>query len=184
MPKYIVNAAGDQFFCPDSSQFYYDDLVGEKLLRYVPNAEHSLKDTDAIESIIAFHSTVVAGTPRPRYGWRFESDGSIHVTTETKPTAVLLWQATNSKTRDFRVDTIGRAYTSSPIAEDSSGHYVARLHPPTSGWTASFVELTYDVGASFPLKVTTAVRVLPETLPYPDLDPAKAPFEPWAKKRE
>ncbi len=50
MPKLIVNAAGDEFFLPDSSQFYFDDLVGEKHLRYVPNSDHSLRDTDAMET--------------------------------------------------------------------------------------------------------------------------------------
>src|SRR5215813_15312983 len=28
MPKFIVNSAGDQYFLPDSSQFYFDDLKG------------------------------------------------------------------------------------------------------------------------------------------------------------
>ncbi len=37
MPKFVLNAAGDQFFLPDSSQFYWNDLRGEKYLRYVPN---------------------------------------------------------------------------------------------------------------------------------------------------
>src|SRR5262249_23844892 len=48
LPKYIVNAGGDQFFLPDSSQFYFADLKGEKLLRYVPNAGHSLRGSDAM----------------------------------------------------------------------------------------------------------------------------------------
>lgn len=48
MPKYVVNAAGDQYFLPDSSQFYFDDLPGEKYLRYVPNTDHSLKNSDAV----------------------------------------------------------------------------------------------------------------------------------------
>ena len=43
MPKYLVNASGDQFFLPDSSRFYFDDLKGEKHLRYEPNASHSLE---------------------------------------------------------------------------------------------------------------------------------------------
>ncbi len=30
MPKFLINAADDQFFLPDSSQFYFDDLKGEK----------------------------------------------------------------------------------------------------------------------------------------------------------
>ena len=47
MPKYVVNAGGDQYFPPDSSKFYFDDLVGPKYLRYVPNADHSLRGSDA-----------------------------------------------------------------------------------------------------------------------------------------
>src|SRR5262249_29433953 len=34
MPKLLVNASGDQFFLPDSSQFYFSDLKGENHLRY------------------------------------------------------------------------------------------------------------------------------------------------------
>jgi hypothetical protein len=41
------------------------------------------------------------------------------------------------------------------------------VRPPGRGWTAAFVELTFDVGGSVPLKLTTAVRVVPDTLPFP-----------------
>jgi PhoPQ-activated pathogenicity-related protein len=54
MPKFIINSAGDQYFVPDSSQFYFDCLAGEKYLRYVPNTDHSLKGSDAHESAFAF----------------------------------------------------------------------------------------------------------------------------------
>jgi PhoPQ-activated pathogenicity-related protein len=177
MPKYIVNASGDQFFCPDSSQFYYDELPEEKLLRYVPNADHGLGGSDALESIIAFYWTVLKGTKRPKYSWTFEADGSIRVSTPDQPSQVLLWQANNPKARDFRVDTIGKAYTSTPLEEESPGVYVGRIEPPAAGWTAYFVELAYDVGAPAPLKVSTGVRVAPDRLPYADIDPAAAPYE-------
>ena len=45
---FIINAGGDQFFCPDSSQFYYDGLKEERHLSYVPNGDHSLRGTDAL----------------------------------------------------------------------------------------------------------------------------------------
>lgn len=178
MPKYVVNASGDQYFPPDSSQFYYDDLKGEKYLRYVPNADHSLRDSDAQESIIAFYQTVLTGKPRPKYSWTFETDGSIRVKTADAPKAVILWQATNPAARDFRVKTIGKAYQSQPLKEESSGVFTGKIATPEKGWTAFFVELTYDVGQAFPLKLSTAVRILPDTLPFADLDPAKAPLEP------
>jgi PhoPQ-activated pathogenicity-related protein len=177
MPKFVVNAAGDQYFPPDSSQFYFNDLQGEKYLRYVPNADHGLRDSDAMESIIAFYQTVLSGKPRPKYSWTFDAEGTIRVTTAETPTAVMLWQANNPKARDFRLLTIGKAYQSQVLHEEKPGVYVAKLVPPASGWTASFIELTFDVGQTFPLKLTTAVKILPDKLPYADLDPAEAPLE-------
>ena len=40
------------------------------------------------------------------------------------------------------------------------------MKAPAKGWTAFFVELTFPSGGKYPFKVTTAVRVLPDTLPY------------------
>ena len=104
MPKLMVNASGDQFFLPDSSQFYFDDLKGEKHLRYVPNTNHSLDKSDALESMQAFYASVVKGTPRPEFSWTFEKDGSIKVVSKQRPDAVTLWQATNPEARNFRHD--------------------------------------------------------------------------------
>ena len=152
MPKYIVNASGDQYFAPDSSQFYFDGLPGEKYLRYVPNVAHNLKGSDARESVAAFYYSVVTGTRRPKYAWTFEKDGSIRVTTsEMTPKAVTLWQAYNPAARDFRLMTIGKAYKPQPLTDQGGGVYVAKITKPAHGWTASFVELTYDVGDSLPV---------------------------------
>src|SRR5437763_977962 len=32
LPKFVINSAGDQYFLPDSSRFYFDALIGEKYL--------------------------------------------------------------------------------------------------------------------------------------------------------
>ena len=61
MPKYIINASGDQFFLPDSSQFYLRDLRGETYLRYVPNADHGLDGSDALAGLVAFHGLMATG---------------------------------------------------------------------------------------------------------------------------
>lgn len=167
MPKFIVNAAGDQYFLPDSSQFYFDGLKGEKYLRYVPNADHSLKGTDARESMAAFYESIVNGTPRPRFSWKFEKDGSIKVKTSTKPTEVKLWQANNAKARDFRLMSIGKAYTATVIKDEGGGVYVGKIDKPAQGWTAYFVEMTYPGPGKEPFKFTTGVRVVPDVLPFP-----------------
>ena len=125
---------------------------------------------------MAFYQCVLTNKPRPQYSWSMEPDGSIRVQSQTPPKQVNLWQANNPKTRDFRVATIGKAYTSSPLKEEGSV-YIGKIDPPASGWTAYFVEMVYDVGAQFPLKVTTGVRVLPDKLPHADVDPSTAPLE-------
>ena len=168
LPKYIVNASGDQFFLPDSSQFYFDGLEGEKHLRYVPNVDHSLDGSDASETVAGFYRMILTETPRPKYSWSLEEDGSIRVRALTAPVAVTLWQATNPNARDFRVETLGKKYVQSTLSDQGDGLYVGKVHQPEQGWTAFFVELTYDAGDDLPLKFTSGVRVVPDTLPFAD----------------
>jgi PhoPQ-activated pathogenicity-related protein len=168
MPKFILNGSGDQFFLPDSSQFYYDDLVGEKYLRYVPNADHSLGGSDAVDSVVAFYHSILTDSPRPEYSWTKRNDGSLIVKTKTEPTAVKLWQATNPEARDFRVESIGKVYTSTDLEPLSEGIYVGRVEGPEKGWTAFFIELTYDSKGPKPFKFTTEVSVVPDVLPFAD----------------
>ncbi len=174
LTKYVVNSAGDQYFLPDSSQFYFDDLPGEKYLRYVPNTDHSLGDSDAVACILAFYRAVLTGSPRPQFSWETKPDGSIRVTTKDRPREVRLWQATNPNARDFRLESIGRVYRSSPLADLGNGRYVAKVAAPPKGWTAFFVELTYGEGNSEPMKFTTAVSVVPDLLPFKDQLDAEA----------
>jgi PhoPQ-activated pathogenicity-related protein len=166
MPKCLVNSSGDQFFLPDSSQFYFHDLPGEKYIRYCPNTDHGLGGSDAHETLLAFHKSVLAGAQRPRFNWTIKADGSIEVKTQTPPQAVALWQATNPKARDFRLETIGKVWTSTALTDQGGGTYVAKVDKPAEGWTAFFVELTFESGFGVPYKFTTDVKVLPETLPH------------------
>ena len=172
MPKMIMNSAGDQYFLPDSSQFYFDELPGEKYLRYVPNTNHSLKDSDAHESVVAFYDAFLRGQPRPKFFWKFEKNGDIRVTSVDKPSEVKLWVATNPEKRDFRLLTIGPAYKSVVVNSKGDNVYIGHVEKPDKGWTAYFVEMTYPSGGKYPFKFTTAVRVTPDTLPYPAPKPS------------
>lgn len=174
MPKYLVNSAGDQYFPPDSSQFYFNDLKGEKYLRYVPNTDHSLKKSDAYQSLGAFYLSIIEGTHRPSFSWKLEKGGAIRVKTVDKPAEVKLWAAHNPTSRDFRLETLGPAYQGTNLNPDAGGDYVGEVAKPESGWTAYFIELTFPSGGKFPFKFTTEVRVTPDTLPFPDPKPAKS----------
>ncbi len=164
MPKYVVNSGGDQYFAPDSSQFYWKDLKGEKYLRYVPNTKHDLNGSDVRETTAAFYATIVNNEPRPQMDWSFEKDGSIRMKAATKPTQVVMWQANNPKARDFRLDSIGKAYTSTVLDDKGGGVYSAKIDKPDPGYTAFFIEATFPTKASS-MKLTSGVRITPDTLP-------------------
>jgi PhoPQ-activated pathogenicity-related protein len=182
IPKYMVNASGDQFFLPDNSQFYFGKIEGEKYLRYVPNAKHNLAGSDASQSLLAYYQAILAGKPRPQFSWTKEKDGSLVVKLGShgvqtggfstmafemdRPREVNLWQATDPRARDFRLDTIGSAYKSMPLRERTPGVYVGRVEKPPQGFTAFFVELVYDSGGKYPFKFTTEVSVVPDVLPF------------------
>jgi PhoPQ-activated pathogenicity-related protein len=166
MPKFIVNSSGDQYFPPDSSKFYFDDLPGVKYLRYVPNTNHSLKGSDARQSILAFYQAILKNAALPQFSWKVQSDGSMRVETKDKPLEVNLWQATNPKARDFRLEAIGAAYKKSSLDSSADGAYVAKVDTPPQGWTAFFVELVFDSGEKTPYKFTTQVHIVPDVLPH------------------
>ncbi len=180
LPKYLLNATGDQFFLPDSSQFYFDQLVGDKHLRYVPNSEHSMGGTDVAVGFLAFYQALVTGADHPEMTWSVDG-GTIRVATrnEHEPSEVLLWQAYNPESRDFRVDTIGRTWTSTPLEEASDGEWVASVSEPTEGWRAFFVELTFPGPGEAPFKFSTEVQVVPEELPFewPPAQPTQSATE-------
>ncbi len=174
MPKLILNAAGDQFFLPDSSQFYFDQLSGENYLRYVPNADHSLRGTDAYETLLAYYAMILTDTPRPKFSWEAENESGLVVKVEDKPAEVRLWQVTNPKARDFRKETIGDDAWSSRRLKPAEGDlYRVEVPEPKEGWTAYMVELIYATPAKVPLKLTTPVSVTPRRLPFPPYEPKR-----------
>jgi PhoPQ-activated pathogenicity-related protein len=172
MPKLLINAAGDEFFQPDSWKFYWDSLPGEKHLMYVPNFGHDIGDSDALPNMIAFYGSILNKTTRPNYEWKIEGD-KILVKTDpsNRPASVKLWSALNPLSRDFRIDVFGPNWVAEEIRLPESGELEVLLKTPDEGFRGYFVELTY-AGES-PLKVTTGVEVLPRTYP----------FEPFVSKK-
>lgn len=203
MPKLILNSTGDQFFLPDSSRFYYPQLPNEKNLYYAPNTDHGLGgdrfsfDTGTLNALQAFYishvrnTNAVAGDDfvRPTYSWNFTSNAcytTIRVRTSQTPTAVRLWFATNPGGRDFRVETIGQAWSSVLLEESSTdpGLFIGRVRIPgagncttlpedvvggDTGWTGFFVQLVYPgpdpASPQVTYGVSTEVRVVPNTYP-------------------
>ena len=169
-PKYIINAAGDEFFIPTSSQFYYDQLPGEKHIRYVPNVGHSLNGSYIIEAIASFYISILNSSPRPEYSWNFHENGQIEFTSDNQPSEVKLWWADNPSSRDFRLDVIGKSWKSKSIKINAEGKYISSIDKPEEGWRAYFVEAIYGSN-SLPFIITSEVKVSPDILPFEYIDP-------------
>lgn len=179
IPKFLINASGDQFFQPDSWKFYWDDLIGEKYVRYVPNTGHSLKGSDALETLVSYYQYILNKKDRPQFDWHVNgSQVNIETNPQKPPAVVKLWQATSHEVaRDFRVDVIGKVWSDSTLTINSSGKYQIDLNVSTKGWKAYFVELTYEQEGMLPLKVTTGVIVLPTEYPFKPFIPNREKIE-------
>lgn len=168
MPKFIVNSAGDQFFLPDSWQFYWNDLKGEKYLRYVPNTDHGVtRRSDAADSLATYYASIINNWKRPEFEWSVAKDGAITVKAQDKPLAVKLWQANNPDARDFRLEKIGPAYKSTDLAEAAPNMWIVKAPAVEKGYTAYFVELTFQAPEGMQWKFTTGVKVMPDVYPFP-----------------
>jgi len=119
-----------------------------------------------IGSAFAWAAAVINGAPLPRFTWQWLEDGRILLNTTDPPAEVRLWQATNPTARDFRLETIGTAWRPTILVSSGNGVYEGSVPAPPRGWTAYFLEMTYPSGTLFPLRFSTAVRVVPDILPY------------------
>ena len=171
IPKLILNSAGDEFFVPDSSQYYFHDLPGEdNYLRYLPNTGHGL-DASAYASAITFYYAILHNSPLPKFSWTVEPDGAIRAATVDTPIEVRMWQATNPTERDFRRTLHPDIAWTSTVLIEQDGFYVADPPMPAQGATAYFIEFTFpsdfngtDGKPYIPHKFTTEIWVK-STLP-------------------
>jgi PhoPQ-activated pathogenicity-related protein len=152
LPKYLINSSGDQFFVPDAARFYWRSLPGEKHIRYIPNSDHSLSHSaavlaNALTGFLGWYRTVLFDIPRPRVSWSFNERGRLVVRTSSAASIARLWQATNASARDFRFESIGKAWTSQVLSPTADGMYEVQVPLSGSGWTAYFVEVSYPGAA-------------------------------------
>lgn len=162
MPKFILNAAGDQFFLPDSSQFYFDELLGDKYLRYIPNVGHGLSTEPAmLFEALTLYAAILNGDNLPDYSWHIDGDGNLVVITDAAVLNAILWEAVNPEARDFRIDTIGAAYQPTELVQLPDGTWKAVIQRPEEGWKAYFIEMEFaNEDGVGPLKFTTSVYVI------------------------
>ena len=166
MPKFMINATGDEFFVTDSWQFYWDDLQGQKHVQYVPNANHGLNGSYNLGSLIAYYHAVINDQSLPQFDWDIEGnkikikvDGGVDY-------KLTKWEATNPESRDFRKPVIGDAWMPTEIAKQENGIYEVDITDPGTGFKAGMVEVIFNPGSKMPLTFTTGTVVAPNEYPH------------------
>ncbi|WP_158785387.1 PhoPQ-activated pathogenicity-related family protein [Pantoea sp. BAV 3049] len=171
--KYIINASGDDFYVPDNSHFYYDQLPGSKSLRVVPNSSHNGILSVAEQSLITFVNRFQEKQKFPEITEKVQNSGEgkkeLAVSFSEKPATVLLWTARNPTARDFRYACDVR-YNSVPLSLTGGNDTLSiPLTPPDSGWQSTYIEATFSDG----YVATTQVYITPDDK-YPETAPPSA----------
>jgi len=152
VPKLLINGNNDPYWTSDALNLYWDDLLGEKWVTYVPNAGHNLEQKfadgsrpsreRAVASLAAFVHSIARNKPFPKLRWNHsDAEGKARLTVDAQPAPVAarLWLA-RSPTRDFRL----AQFQEQPL-EVRAGQVVADVPRPTEGNVSFFAELDYEV---------------------------------------
>jgi PhoPQ-activated pathogenicity-related protein len=123
IPKYVVNASGDDFFVPDNARLYFDQLPGMKALRVAPNSSHDgiLRYTQ--QSLTAFLGRFQTSTPLPTVQTDVaQANGAttLQARFAEAPASVKLWTALDRHARDFRY-ACGIRYKAKPLTVNANG---------------------------------------------------------------
>jgi PhoPQ-activated pathogenicity-related protein len=162
LPKLLINGTNDRYWTVDATNIYWDDLVGPKHVRYVPNAGHGLDDgkEGALVTLAAFAQHVAQEKPLPELQWKHDGDdGELRLTVSSTPPAesVRLWVA-RSDTKDFRnAKWEATELKASDEAGGDGEEFVGVVERPATGHIALFGEATYRQGP-LPYNLSTTLR--------------------------
>jgi PhoPQ-activated pathogenicity-related protein len=157
MPKLIINGSNDRYWVVDSLNLYWNDLVGEKYVLYIPNAGHDLGGdmVRIVSSVTALARKAAGKLTFPKHEWAFapKADGvDLSIQSEGEP-KVYAWVAA-SETRDFREST-----WTSHVIEKNGDAYVHHLARPEKGFAAMFGEAQHNLEGQM-LFLSTQVQVI------------------------
>ncbi len=166
MPKYIINAGSDEFFSTDSWRFYYDKLPGEKIIRYVPNKNHSLDGRYLTEDLVSYFYRVINDIEIPSLSWNLSDNKLIAELDYDGDYNVSVWTAKNDNGRDFRLWEEGELWEETSIGKLANNKYELNVSSNLKGYKATMIEFTIDPKSEFPLIISTGPFVFPEKYPF------------------
>lgn len=192
MEKYVIAAAGDEFFLPDSPRWFWDDLPAPKMLRMTPNTDHSfIEYTPGVASGIAtWVQRLQRNLPSPRFQWKVTYSNSTATirawaTGLYQPQSVYLYHTTtlNPFQREFRLLTCATTVACiNPVmwtqerlnTLPGQTVWTVSMPAPAAGWTGFLLEAVYpgnyiDRNNANPdkwIRISTEVNIVPDRYPF------------------
>ncbi|XP_071843584.1 autocrine proliferation repressor protein A-like [Apostichopus japonicus] len=181
MPKYIILSGNDEFFLPDNTHYFLNELKGVTFVRFHPNVGHNnaQRRTFILQEIQGFVTNVEENWSFPEISWSRSSNethGEINMETDQTPLKVTAYKAlttNNEGRRDFRLHVLSvqRPVPSFVMYEEinvtqSNNMFVAVTETPDSGWACFFIEAEYEAAKGRVLRVTSEVNIIPDIFPF------------------
>jgi PhoPQ-activated pathogenicity-related protein len=148
IPALVMVGSSDNYSCSDSANLYLNDLPGDAHVFYAANQGHAINELPEVNNTLtAFYQHLIKNKPMPKFTWSGLAEGTFTVTPVTqKPVAVKLWTATNPAARDFR-EISEIPWSATALEENVQSAYTGVVEKPSAGgYTAFYVELTYQDG--------------------------------------
>ena len=143
MPKLIVIGTNDRYWPLDALNLYYDDLVGEKYILYVPNKGHDAGDfRRVLGDAVAFFLKVEGKIDFPKLSWNYDAKDNgteLSITSDISPVSITVWTA-ESDTRDFR-----NSIWNETKIEPENSTYKYNLEKTENRYKAMFGEALYNI---------------------------------------
>ena len=143
MPKMIFMGTNDEYWVVDNIKNYIDDIPGNNMIHYVPNAGHNLGGgKQAMTALGAFFANTVNNKNYPTSEWSIKRKGK-KVKVKMKATAdiledVIVWSA-ESYDRDFRDDK----WTSRGLGVKNVSTIEVTEKLPSGTYKAFYIDLKY-----------------------------------------
>ena len=166
MPKYIINAGSDEFFSTDSWRFYYDKLPSKKIIRYVPNKNHSLDGRYLTEDLVSYFYRIINDIEIPTLNWNLIDNKLIAELDYDGEYDVSVWTAKNDNGRDFRLWEEGELWKQTYIGKSANNKYELNVSSNFKGYKTTMIEFIIDPESEFPLIISTGPFVFPQKYPF------------------
>jgi len=143
MPKMLLMGTNDPYWVVDNVKNYIEEIPGENILHYVPNAGHGLNGgQQAMQALSSFLGFTLNKIDYPVSNWTYEAkenqvDLAINSSAD-RLIDVIVWTAT-SDDKDFRDET----WTSESLEINKESKINLKQDYPENGYKAFYIDLKY-----------------------------------------